>query len=268
MPQRTYLSKLKGAATFAQRLVSAKTPQMNNQRDAVRDNICHRLKQDKWGRPVAVTRLWPAVWVQDFARKKFLPFLPRPRIEFAVYSRPIYRGVMKHFYLSLIVALTGLQANAIYNLGDKPKNYCWKDSTDRTVCLNDARQVRVLLYNAGWCGPCKTEFRDLARATEEFKGKPVTFISLSFAGWAVGSVADKTFLQQWSKFYKLDAAKASFVVASSPHDPGKDFFQTVLVPSVVIVDASDRVAYKAINPGLSKLLQEVKKAIPLLPPTH
>jgi len=154
---------------------------------------------------------------------------------------------------------------ALFGVGDKPTNYCWKDSQDAQICLEDPdlqNRVRVLLYNAGWCGPCNDEFGDIKDATDEFEGKLVTFISLSSEGWNYGSRADKKFLNDWRTTHKLDQAKASFVVAGSARDAGKDFFKDTYIPNVVVIDLNGEVAYKAINPGVSAIAAEVRKLIP------
>jgi hypothetical protein len=175
---------------------------------------------------------------------------------------------MKSTILACLLVFAAGPALALYEIGDKPRNYCWKDINETDVCLDDTIEVRVLLYNAGWCGPCNTEFASIARETAEFEGKPVRFISLSSAGWTSGSSPNKTFLTSWQNKHGLAKAKASFVIAGSPRDAGKDFFKDVYIPNVAIVDTTGKVAFKAINPGVSKIVSEVRKLLPRPVPTR
>lgn len=172
---------------------------------------------------------------------------------------------MKRSIAVLALLLVSAPVFAIYEVGDTPKNYCWKDVNNADVCLEDGSRsslVRVLLYNTGWCGPCNSEFRELPSATEEFAGKAVEFISLSAAGWTTGSAPDQKFLEEWRAKHKLDQAKATFIVAASPRNAGKDFFTDVYIPNVAIIGVDGKVAYKAINPGADKIADEVRKALP------
>ncbi len=124
---------------------------------------------------------------------------------------------MKKTILSLAFAFAASTAFGLTEVGDQPKNYCWTDMNNAQVCLEDAAHkdsVRVLLYNAGWCGPCNTEFSTLASATNKFKGKPVVFISLSSDGWSRGAGASSNFLKEWFTRHRLNTAQASFIVAS------------------------------------------------------
>jgi hypothetical protein len=170
---------------------------------------------------------------------------------------------MKYAVLSVVFLLTSFSAFGILGVGDKAPNYCWKDVDDNKLCLEDMCHVRVLLYNTGWCGPCNNEFKSLAAATAEFSGKPVTFISLSAAGWTSGSTPDRKFLQEWQTKHKLNLALANILVAGSPHDAGKDFFSSPSIPNVVIVDPAGEVAWKAIGPDFRDVLAEVRKILPV-----
>ncbi|MBY0371480.1 peroxiredoxin family protein, partial [bacterium] len=126
---------------------------------------------------------------------------------------------MRRLVLLVGMVLMVESASALFGVGNKPTNYCWTDYQGQKVCLEDPaiqHRVRVLLYNAGWCGPCNDEFGELKDATDEYQGKPVTFISLSSEGWNYGSRADASFLSNWRTTHKLDQAMADFIVASSP----------------------------------------------------
>jgi peroxiredoxin len=167
-------------------------------------------------------------------------------------------------FSALLVLFAYSSAFAVYEVGDSVKNFCWKTHDDNTLCLEDAaikNHVRVLLYNAGWCGPCNQEFRQLSPLVSQAQksggdlfNKPASFISLSYQGWSRGDEPNKTFLESWKKTHKI-----SFYVAGSPKDGGGSFFDDVYFPNVVIIGKNGKVAYKAINPGAQKIMQEVKK---------
>jgi thiol-disulfide isomerase/thioredoxin len=162
-------------------------------------------------------------------------------------------------------ALLSFSANAVYEIGDVPRNACWTTVTRSTSCLNDPSlqyQVRVLLFNSGWCGPCKAEFQEIASKTNEFEGLPVTFLSLSAAGWNRTDLPSPEFLTGWQNMHRLQTAKASFIVAASPRDAGKDYFASVFIPNVVILDSNGVVVYKAVNPGVDAIVREVRKVTP------
>jgi len=165
---------------------------------------------------------------------------------------------MKKLLLSLLLSAP---AFGIYSVGDKPANTCWKDMNDATVCLDDnAGKVRVLLFNAGWCGPCNSEFAELTRRTRKYAGKNVVFISLSAEGWTGGSSPNQQFLREWATKHGLDKAAATFIVAASPRNAGRDYFSSPSIPNVAVIDSSGAITYKAIAPGLTKLTYEVDKA--------
>ncbi len=155
---------------------------------------------------------------------------------------------------------------AVYQVGETPKNYCWKDMNDQSVCLDDPSiqsQIRVLMYNAGWCGPCNSEFQDLVKETNQFKNKAVVFLSLSASGWSQAAPPDKKFLKEWSTQHKLDQAEAHVLVLGSARDAGKDFFEDVYIPNIAILDGNGTITYKGINPGLGVVTSEVKKVLPM-----
>ncbi len=169
---------------------------------------------------------------------------------------------MKLKALSIFFALFALPVLGIYKVGDKPSNECWKNDAGTDVCLDDVAHVKVLLFSAGWCGPCQSEFSTIAKDTAEFNGKPVTFFSLSAEGWNSRSASNQAFLQDWKKTYKLDKAMASFIVASSNGDFGSDYFSSPKIPSVVILDDSGAVTYKAIAPGMAAIKAQIRKLLP------
>ncbi len=172
---------------------------------------------------------------------------------------------MKHLLTFAAALFIGHTAMGLVEIGESPKNYCWKDVADNTICLEDAaiaNKVRVLLYNGGFCPPCNQEFSELSRETAQFKGKPVVFLSLSASGWNSTDAPNKKFLQEWRDKHGLAKTAAKVIVAASPHDAGRDFFADPRIPSVVVVDTNGEVSYKAINPGIRTIASEVKKVLP------
>lgn len=163
--------------------------------------------------------------------------------------------------LILCLAVLCSQAFGVFQVGDLIPNQCWKTSEETQFCLRDAQgSVRVLLFNAGWCGPCNSEFEELVPRVSEFQGKPVSFISLSASGWSQSQSPDTKFLTEWK-----DKHEVPFVVAGSPKDAGKQFFEPPLyIPSVVILDAMGNLTYKQVNPGVDKMFKEVNRLLDLM----
>lgn len=157
-------------------------------------------------------------------------------------------------YMVFLYFLICLPALAKYEVGDTVSDKCWDQLGGTKFCLKDAKDtVRVLLYSAGWCGPCNSEFQELVPKVREYPG--VTFISLSASGWSSSSMPSQKFLGEWKSRHSIP-----FVVAASPRDSGKDFFSPPFyIPAVVVIDKNDRVAYKAVSPGVSALLREVDR---------
>lgn len=165
---------------------------------------------------------------------------------------------MKQRLLLLALFFVSVPLYAVIEVGDSVPNKCWKTADSSQYCLEDANQnVKVLLFNAGWCGPCNSEFEELGQRTSEFHGRPVTFISLSSDGWNHGAAPDSTFLGEWKEKHKLD-----FIVAGSPKDAGKSFFEPpIYIPNVAIVGTDGKLFYKGTNPGVDAIFDEVHKAL-------
>lgn len=168
--------------------------------------------------------------------------------------------MLKRTLLGAVVGLFTIAgvANAVIEVGDAVPSQCWKTVDDSTYCTDeDWGSVRVLLYNAGWCGPCNSEFSELVPKVGKYKDKPVVFISLSSAGWTSGSTPSKQFLTEWKDKFKIP-----FYTAASPKDAGKKFFDPPLyIPNVAIVDRAGNLAFKAVNPGVDKIFSEVDKLL-------
>ncbi len=165
---------------------------------------------------------------------------------------------MKHILaICLITIAFGPSAFAVYNVGDTVENICWKDHQNKDVCLKDLKGVKVLLYNAGWCGPCNQEFQELSPQVKKYDGKAVNFISLSCSGWSHGSSPTQDFLKEWKQEHNL-----SFTVAASPRDCGKLFIPpTIYIPNVAIIDADGKLALAEIDPGVSGVFSKVDQLL-------
>jgi len=160
---------------------------------------------------------------------------------------------MRALFLA-IPLLFAVQAMAVYEVGDYVDNMCWKNASGENRCLDNYEgHVRVLLYNAGWCGPCNSEFDELKGKLAQYDGKRVTFLSLSSAGWTNGTQPTPQFLNEWRDKFGL-----KIPVLASPKDAGKSFIKPPLyIPNVAILDIDGRLAYKAVNPGVPVILQKV-----------
>jgi thiol-disulfide isomerase/thioredoxin len=161
---------------------------------------------------------------------------------------------------SLLVAMVvSIPSFAVYKIGDTVGNLCWKNQLDKNVCLNDsAGDVRILLYNAGWCPPCNTEFKELVPQIGEFKNKNVTFISISAEGWSRGAIPNATFLKEWQSKHNIP-----FEVTGNRRDFGKDFFNPPnYIPNVVIIDENNKLTYAKVNPGADAIMDEVRNMVP------
>lgn len=145
----------------------------------------------------------------------------------------------------------------IYGVGDVVSDMCWKNDQNQQVCLNDFKGVRVLLYNAGWCGPCNDEFDEISPRVKEFDGKAVTFISLSGAGYSSGSQPNQSFLQSWRNRHSIPS---SVVVAGSPRDYGQSFGHSA-IPNVAVIDPGGKLTFTETAPGVDATFEEVRKAL-------
>lgn len=166
---------------------------------------------------------------------------------------------MKTRFALLAFVLSFPAFGAVYKIGDTVSNLCWKDHEDKTVCLDDTKgDIHVILYNAGWCGPCNTEFKELVPQVGEFDKKKVTFISMSAEGYSRGAKPDATFLKAWKKKHAIP-----FPVTGNQRDFGKDFFSPPnYIPNVVILDANNQLTYKEVNPGADAIMDEVRSMSP------
>lgn len=166
---------------------------------------------------------------------------------------------MSKLFVVLAICMMSLPALAIYQVGDVVADDCWKDLNGDEVCLDDHKDtVRVLLYNAGWCGPCQQEFQELGPEARQFRNDPVKFFSLSIEGYRRGAPADSTFLTSWKNRHGL----GDFVVAASPRDAGRDFFNPpYYIPSVAIIGKDGLLVYKAVNPGAHAIVNQVENLV-------
>lgn len=170
---------------------------------------------------------------------------------------------MKKF-LCVVVILWGFSAHAVYKVGDAPRNTCWTALEVGKACLDDAAKdghISVLLFSAGWCGPCHNEFKELVPALEKFAGKKVTFISLSAGSFDSSKDPDEAFLQKWSDKYALGKTKAYWIVAASPRNTGFEYFETPSIPSAVLIDAKGKIVWKAVAHGVHAIVKQVEAAL-------
>ena len=98
--------------------------------------------------------------------------------------------------------------------------------------------------------------RELVPLVPEFEGKPVTFISLMVSGWSSGELPTAQFLKEWQQKHAIP-----FEIAASPRDPGKEFYQFPVFPNAVIIDQTNKLAFKSARPGVSRILQEVRRLV-------
>jgi len=168
---------------------------------------------------------------------------------------------MKALILALLLTAPLFGA---YRVGDIPADECWDNTDPRggKYCLHDGLKnsfATVLLYNAGWCLPCNTEFAQIARATEKFEKKNIIFISLSAEGWKHGSKPDMTFLKEWEKKYRLDpSAKAYWTVAASPKDVGRAYGHSS-IPNAIVLDKNGKITWKAEGPSVGEIVRQAEK---------
>ena len=143
---------------------------------------------------------------------------------------------IRMFVYTLICSL-GLWAQAT-PVGERIPNVCYDTVEGTQFCTgNQAGNVQVFVFNAGWCGPCNSEMDDVVDLYPQFEGKAVTFASLSGAGWSHGSKVDRQFLQEWK-----DKHQIPFVVAGKSKDFGKQFGASGTIPFAVVVDKQGNIA--------------------------
>lgn len=166
---------------------------------------------------------------------------------------------MNCFRKSLAIALVVVStAFAEIKVGEKVPNLCWRDTQEKMVCIDDDRgAIRVLIYGAGWCGPCQREMEELVGKIKKYEGKQVRFYNLLAEGWGQGSAPDRTFLNAWKTRFNVP-----FTVAGSPNDPGLTFHRSPKYPNVAVVDENGFQHYKNIGNNVPALLAVLDKMIP------
>lgn len=165
---------------------------------------------------------------------------------------------MRTWILTLGFLLLARPSFSVVQLGETVPDMCWNTSENWMLCLSDIRSaVVVLMYGAGWCPGCNDEASEVASRFSEMNGKPVIFISLSSEGFSHGAPVDQAFLNSWKQKHKIP-----FHVAAAPRDPGKQFFSPPnYIPAVAVIDGEGKLAFKDIEPPISKLFQEVNRLI-------
>jgi thiol-disulfide isomerase/thioredoxin len=128
---------------------------------------------------------------------------------------------------------------AVYEVGDSVANHCWPDVNGDQVCIDDnVDHVRVLLFNVGWCGPCKKEIQEIVtKYNKEYTTKPVIFMSI--LGEDDRGNDPASFIEKWTKTLRIP-----FSVVGQYQEYGLDFFKRAAFPSTVILDRDGNVAWK------------------------
>ena len=98
--------------------------------------------------------------------------------------------------------------------------------------------------------------KELVSKVSEFKGKPVTFVSLSIAGKSSGELPSPQFLKEWKSQFNIP-----FVVAASPKNPGKEFYEQPRIPNMVVVDQGGKLAFKKIHAAVDEVFQKVRSLL-------
>lgn len=165
--------------------------------------------------------------------------------------------------MRMILSL-GILTSLIFAVNSKAvsiPNKCYTTLEGTQFCTHDnLKKIQVLVFNAGWCGPCNNEMEELAPASAEFEGKSVVFASLSGEGWSHGQKPDATFLKEWK-----DRHSIPFVVAGTFKDFGKDFGAQGFIPFAAIVDGEGNVTKSgslsaaAITSEVRRLLDSMKE---------
>jgi peroxiredoxin len=142
-----------------------------------------------------------------------------------------------------------------YQVGDKVLDMCWDDDQGQQVCLNQYKGVKVLLYNAGWCGPCNSEFDELSTAVQPYLTK-ATFIGVSGNGWSQRSNPDQAFLKQWRSRHNIPT---EVVIAGKKNDFGQTFGHGS-IPNVAVINKDNVLTYTDVAPGVEEILRQVDAA--------
>ena len=148
---------------------------------------------------------------------------------------------MKNLFFIIITAFN-LNSFGVIEVGDLVPNLCYKNQHEQTLCLKDTEgQIRVLVHGSGWCPDCQREIVKLVERFREFDGKGVVFYNLLAEGFKHKDPPDSAFLKAWTDKYKIP-----FPVASTPKNPGKQFFEPPsYIPNYVVVGRDGRLIFKS-----------------------
>lgn len=164
---------------------------------------------------------------------------------------------MKYLIATMFFVLMVCNCHAAtYQVGDTVQDMCWNNDQGKEVCLNQYKGTRVLLYNAGWCGPCNSEFDDLSGKVGSYANK-ATFIGVSGAGWGQGSQPNQSFLQQWRQRHSVPT---EVVIAGKAGQYGQ-LFGHGAIPNVAIVNDKNVLVYTDVSPGVDEILHQVDKLL-------
>jgi len=151
--------------------------------------------------------------------------------------KPIQRYFAR---LVFLLALSSITAQAV-----PLPEICYDKVEGGQFCTTDGLGwVQVYIYNAGWCGPCNQEMKELSAAYPEFSIQPVVFVSLSGEGWTRGAKPDATFLAEWQAKHRIP-----FIVAGKFRDFGKAFNSPGSIPFAVIIGKDGTVVKSGFLPA-------------------
>jgi thiol-disulfide isomerase/thioredoxin len=138
--------------------------------------------------------------------------------------------------------------------GNPGYNFSYPDTSGKTVSLIDLKGKVVLMDMwATWCKPCLGEIPHLKKLEEEFKGKDVVFVGVSF-----DEEKDK---EKWKKFIQEEELAGVQLLASGFKNKLGDFYKINGIPRFIVLDREGKIvsvdAPRPSQPELKILLNEV-----------
>ncbi len=149
--------------------------------------------------------------------------------------------MFKILFLGLGLLVSSLSFAAL-QVGDTLPSLCWTAMDGTQICSDKPAQVHVLMYNAGYCGPCNQEFSEVIPKLNGMDTKGIAITSLSIAGWNAGEPADATFLGEWKAKHDIP-----FTVATANRNELKLFDEIPGIPTTVVTDAFGKITYLSLD---------------------
>ena len=131
---------------------------------------------------------------------------------------------------------------ASLQVGDTLPTLCWTAIDGTKVCTDKPAHIHVLMYNAGYCGPCNQEFSEVVPKLGGLDTTGMEITSLSIAGWSAGTPADVTFLGEWKAKHSIP-----FTVAAANRSELKLFDEIPGIPTTVVTDAFGKITYLSLD---------------------